>query len=93
MIEIHSRLPAGPAKQSPAVKQQLVLTISLTRCRAPKGELSAKVTIATAKLIAYDQLATSTRLRLAGGETLEVHEKTCEIDRMIRSAASGNVHI
>ena len=93
MIEIRSRLAASPALNPPKPKQQLILTISLTRCRLPKGELSAKVTIATAKLIAYDQLAAGTRLRLVGGETLEVHENTSEIDRLIRSAASGNVHI
>ena len=39
-------------------------------------------------LVAYSQERGFTRLRLSGGQAMEVHEATEEIDRMVRSASA-----
>ena len=47
------------------------------------------ITVPTLQLLAYAQGPGFTRLRLTGGQTLDVRETTDHIDRVIRAAANS----
>ena len=62
--------------------------ISLTVIKADTGQKTGAVTIKASRLLSYEQRTGFTRLRVRGGECMDVREGTDEIDRRLRQAAS-----
>jgi hypothetical protein len=64
-------------------------SICLTPVRAAEGNAPCTLNIVIARLLAYDQRDSFTRLKLTGGQVLDVKESTDQIDRLVRAAASS----
>ena len=63
-------------------------TIELTVVAETGGFRKGRVSVPTVELVAYDQQIGFTRLLLVGHRTLEVEERTDQIDHLVRNAAA-----
>ena len=85
------RLPVlGGGEVSPLMTQHTPNIRSLTTIRlTPVGsECPSAIEVSISELLTYSQQLGFTRLRLKGQRTLDVHETTEGIDRLIRRAVS-----
>jgi hypothetical protein len=64
-------------------------SISLTPIRAAESNAPDSIKIVVSRLLAYDQRDSFTRLKLTGGQAIDVKESTEQIDRLVRAASSG----
>jgi hypothetical protein len=68
-------------------------TVNLTVIRDEKGGKVGVVSIKLSRLLAYEQQTGFTRLRVSGGECVDVREGTDEIDHRVRAAAAQAVSV
>jgi hypothetical protein len=64
-------------------------SISLTPIRAAASNAPGTIKIVVSRLLAYDQRDGFTRLKLTGGQAIDVKESTEQIDLLVRAASSG----